>query len=469
MVHPAPNRALVIGSGPNGLTAAILLARAGIRVTVHEAAEQIGGGARSAELTLPGFVHDICSTIHPLAMASPCFEQFPLAGFGLDWVHPGAPLAHPLDDGTAAVWERSIDDTARGLGADGEAWRRLMEPLAEAWPDLRLAVLAPMIPPWPVLRHPIRMAQFGLQALRSARELTETLFQTEPARALFAGVAAHGVLPMEAPGSAAAAMMLGLAAHTVGWPMACGGAQSIADALAGYLRSLGGEIVTGSRITALPDSGLVMCDVTPRQFLALAADRLPPLYRRSLRRYRYGPGAFKIDWALDGEIPWTARECARAGTVHLGGTMPEIARWERTFEGPPFILLTQPTLFDPSRAPAGYHVAWAYCHVPNGSTRDMTAEIEQQVERFAPGFRRRIVARHVMPPRALEAHNPNLVGGDFMGGALDLRQLFLRPNWRMYRTPLKGVYLCSASTPPGGGVHGMCGYNAVKAAGWIGR
>jgi len=421
---------------------------------------------RSAELTLPGFVHDVCSAIHPLAAGSPCFEQFPLADYGLEWIHPDAPLAHPLDDGTAAVWERSIDETARGLGPDGGAWRGLMEPFAEKWSDLRHAFLAPVIPPAPAAwRHPILMARFGIQALRSARELTESLFQTQRARALFAGVAAHGVLPMEAPASAAAGMLLGLAAHTIGWPMPRGGSQAIANALAGYLRSLGGEVRTKSRVTSLPEADVVMCDIGPRQLLALAGGRLRGWYRRSLERYRYGAGAFKIDWALDGEIPWTARECARAATVHLGGTIEEIALWESRYEGRPFVLLVQPTLFDPSRAPAGYHTAWAYCHVPNGSTADLTAAIEAQVERFAPGFRRRILARHVMPPRALEARNSNLVGGDFMGGAGDIGQLFLRPNRRMYRTPLKDVYLCSASTPPLGGVHGMCGYHAVRAAG----
>ena len=467
MAHPPFTRATVIGSGPNGLAAAILLARAGLRVIVHEANAQFGGGLRSAPLTLPGFIHDVCSAIHPLGAGSPCFEQFPLADFGLEWIHPDVPLAHPMPDGTAALWERSIDATARGLGPDGEAWRRLFEPFAEQWTGLRDAVLAPVVPPSAAaLRHPILMARFGTFALRSARELTETIFVTEAARALFAGVAAHGVQPMEAPASAAAGMLLGLAAHTVGWPMPRRGAQSLADALAGYLRSLGGEIVPDSRVERLPQSEIVMCDVTPRQFLSLAGDRLPFLYRRSLERYRYGPGAFKLDWALAGEIPWTARECARAGTVHLAGGIAQISRWESQFEGPPFVLLTQPTLFDPSRAPAGCHIAWAYCHVPNGSTRDMTEAIENQVERFAPGFRRLILARHITSPAALEARNANLVGGDFAGGSNDLVQTFLRPNWRLYRTPLPGVFLCSASTPPLGGVHGMCGYHAVKAAGF---
>ncbi len=452
---------MVIGSGPNGLTAAILLARAGFAVTVHEAAAQIGGCARSEELTLPGFVHDVCSSIHPMAVAAPCFEQFPLAAHGLQWIHPDTPLAHPLDDGSAVVLERSIDATAARLGADGERWRRLMEPFVEAWPYLRHDVLSlPRVP-----RHPIDMAKFGILALRSARGLAEARFRGPHARALFAGIAAHAVLPLEARPSAAAGLVLGIAGHAAGWPLPRGGSQRISDALAGYLRSLGGEIRTGSTVAALPDAPLAMCDVTPRQLLALAGDRLPAWFRHALGRYRYGPGVFKLDWALDGPIPWRARECARAGTVHVGGTLEEIAAWEATHIGRPFVLVTQPSLFDSSRAPAGKHTAWGYCHVPNGSEDDMTEAIESQVERFAPGFRGRILARHVLTPAALERRNPNLVGGDIGGGAGGLRQTFLRPTRLLYRTPLRGVFLCSSSTPPGGGVHGMCGYRAVESAG----
>jgi len=437
-----------------------MLARGGCQVVVHEGAAQIGGGARSAELTLPGFVHDVCSAAHPMSVSSPAFEQFPLAAHGLEWIHPEAPLAHPLDDGTAAVLERSVEATARGLGGDGDAWRRLMEPLVEAWPRLRHDVLAP--PHFP--RHPLLLAQFGMKAIGSASGLVESRFRGPRARALFAGIAAHASLPLEARPTAAVGLTLGVAAHAVGWPFPRGGAQRISDALAAYLRSLGGEVLAGSSVTVLPEAPIVLCDVTPRQFLALAGQRVAGPFREALARYRYGPGAFKMDWALDGPIPWTAKECARAGTVHVGGTFEEIAAWERTHSGRPFVLLVQPTLFDPSRAPAGRHTAWGYCHVPNASSVDMAGAIEDQIERFAPGFRARILARSVLTPAALERFNPNLVGGDINGGSIALGQFFLRPTRRLYATPLEGVYLCSSSTPPGGGVHGMCGYHAARVA-----
>ena len=458
MTIPARPRAAIIGSGPNGLAAAIVLARAGHDVIVYEGAPTIGGGARSAELTLPGFVHDICSAVHPLAVCSPCFEQFPLSEHGLEWVHPDAPLAHPFDDGTAAVLERSISRTASNLGSDGEAWRALFEPLAAAWPRLRHDVLAPLGVP----RHPLLFAKFGMAALPPARRLAEARFRGSPARALFAGMAAHSTLPLDAPLSAAVGLVLGVCAHTAGWPFPRGGAQRISDALAGYLRSLGGEIRTSSPVTSLSDAPAVLCDVTPRQMLALAGESFRAPFRAALARYRYGPGAFKVDWALDSPIPWRAPACARAGTVHLGGTLPEIAAWESRHTGPPFVLLAQPTLFDPTRAPAARHTVWAYCHVPNASTVDMTDAIEAQVERFAPGFRRRILGRHAFSPAALESHNPNLVGGDFNGGVMDLAQFFLRPTRRLYRTPLPAIWFCGSSTPPGGGVHGMCGFHAAS-------
>lgn len=459
MAASANKRAVVIGSGPNGLSAAILLARAGYAVTVHEAADSIGGGMRSAELTLPGFVHDVCSAVHPMAVSSPCFERFPLKDFGLEWVHPAAPLAHPLDDGTAVMLERSIEKTAEGLGGDGERWRALFAPLVEGWPELRHDVLGPVLR---VPRHPMRLARFGVHALRPAAALARGRFRGERARALFAGIAAHSVMPLDETASAAIGIVLGTMGHAAGWPIARGGSQRIADALAGYFLSLGGEIRTGSRVTALPAAEIVMADVSPRQMLGLA--EWPGSYRKALAAFRYGPGVFKVDWALDGPIPWRAAECGRAGTAHLGGTLEEIVRWERDFTGRPFVLLAQASLFDASRAPAGKHTAWAYCHVANGSAVDMTAAIEDQVERFAPGFRARVLARHTMGPGELERRNANLVGGDIGGGAMELRQVLVRPTMGLYRTPRAGVFLCSSSTPPGGAVHGMCGYHAVRAA-----
>ena len=451
----------MIGSGPNGLTSAIVLARAGHRVTVLEASSTIGGGARSAELTLPGFIHDVCSAVYPMGISSPAFEQFPLARLGLEWVHSTAPLAHPLDDGTAVMLHRSLDSTAAGLEPDGNAWRRLFASLAEAWPGLRHDALAPVTH---IPRHPLPMAKLAWYGMKSARAFAYRQFRGERARALFAGIAAHSVLPLEKPLSSAIGLVFVAVAHSLGWPMVRGGAQKISDALAACLNSLGGEIRTGVRVSSLPKADLVMCDITPRQFLALAGDALPRGYRKSLERYRYGPGVFKLDWALDGPIPWRASECALAATVHVGGGFDEIAEWEARFTGRPFLILVQPSLFDTTRAPQGKHTAWAYCHVPHGSPADYSDAIEEQVERFAPGFRRLILARSVLSPAALERHNGNLVGGDISGGAMDLRQFFLRPTGRLYRTPIRGVYLCSSSTPPGGGVHGMCGYNASRCA-----
>ena len=462
--------AIVVGSGPNGLAAAATLAGAGRSVLVLEAADSLGGGTRSAELTLPGFVHDVCSAIHPLGMASPFFRSLPLAEYGLEWIQPGLPLAHPLDDGTAVVLDRSIDATAEGLGVDGAAYRRLMARRAADWDALAPTLLGPLRVP----RHPIAFTRFGLAALRSARSLAEGRFRGERARALFAGLAGHSILPLEKPFTAAFGLVLGILGHTVGWPLPRGGSGRISEALAAYLRGLGVEFLTSARLDSLdelPSSRAVLCDVTPRQLLQLAGDRLPARYRRRLAAYRYGPAAFKLDLALAGPIPWRAPECARAGTVHLGGTLREIAAaeaavWRGEHPERPYVLLAQQSLFDSTRAPAGRHTAWAYCHVPNGSSLDMSERILAQIERFAPGIRDLVLAQSVLTPARLEAYDANYVGGDINGGAQDLAQLFARPVLSAvpYATPVRGLYLCSSSTPPGGGVHGMCGFHAAQAA-----
>jgi phytoene dehydrogenase-like protein len=462
--------AVVVGAGPNGLAAAIEMACAGLSVRVLEAADTVGGGARSAELTLPGFVHDVCSAIHPLGIASPFFRSLPLADHGLEWVEPPAALAHPFDDGGAALLARSPDAAMPTLGEDDERWGRLFAPLVRNPESLLDEILAPLHVP----AHPLTLARFGLRALLPATTVARRSFRGARARGLFAGLAAHSMLPLERPASAAFGLMLGLLGHAVGWPFPRGGSQALSDALASYLRSLGGEIETGRRVESLAELGetrLVVLDVTPRGLLELAGDRLPDRYRSRLERYRYGPGVFKLDWALAGPIPWRADECSRAATVHLGATLEEIAASEaapaqnRSAERP-YVLLAQQSLFDPTRAPAGRHTAWAYCHVPNGSSVDMTEQVESQVERFAPGFRERILARSALGPADLERSNPNYVGGDINGGLADLRQLLTRPvaRWSPYSTPLPGVFLCSASTPPGGGVHGMCGFHAARAA-----
>lgn len=460
-------RCCVIGSGPNGLTAAITLARAGYQVTVFEAQPQIGGGTRSAELTLPGFVHDVCSAVHPMALSSPAFADLPLYVHGLEWIYSSAELAHPFDDGTCVTVERSIEETIRQFGSPAPRYRRIAAPLVRHWGRLMQEILAPPHIP----RHALTLGRFGAVAPWPATTVGRFVFPSPQARAVFAGMAAHSILPLEAPGSAAFGWVLMLSAHAVGWPVPRGGSQRIAQALASYFESLGGEILTSSCVKSLDElePSLVLCDVTPRQFLALAAHKLPDGYRRKMENWRYGPGVFKIDWAMDAPIPWKAPGCARAATVHLGGTFEEIAESERApWRGEthprPFVLLAQPSLFDASRAPAGRHTAWAYCHVPNGSEVDMTDAIEFQVERFAPGFRSHILARHTMAPAELERHNANLVGGDIGGGANTLRQVLLRPSASFYRTPLEGVFLCSSSTPPGGGVHGMCGYHAGRTA-----
>jgi phytoene dehydrogenase-like protein len=463
-----PPNAKIVGAGPNGLAAAIVLANAGFAVEVREAASVAGGAARSAELTLPGFLHDLGSAVHPLAVASPFFSTLPMAESGLHWISPPAALAHPLDDGTAVMLERDVGETAGQLGNDAAAYRRLFSPLVADWDGLRHDLLK--LIGWP--RHPIAMARFGLLGLRSARAIADGHFKGARARALFAGLAAHSFLPLESPVSASFGLVLGITGHAVGWPVPQGGAQSIADALVACLKKAGGTITTNARVLSLHELGhpdVTLLDVTPKQLLSLGGEEIQGIFRRQLQRYRYGPGVFKVDWALSQPIPWRAAECLRAGTVHLGGTFEEIAASERapglgTISDRPFVLLSQPTLFDPSRAPAGKHVAWAYCHVPNGWSGSALEAIEAQVERFAPGFCECILARAVFSPQAMQEWNENLVGGDINGGSVSGLQFFLRPTWRLYATPMKGVYLCSSSTPPGGAVHGMCGYWAAQCA-----
>jgi phytoene dehydrogenase-like protein len=463
--------AVVVGSGPNGLAAAIALARAGCSVLVLEAAPTPGGGARSAALTLPGFVHDVCSAVHPMAAGSPFFRSLPLADHGLSWVQPPVPLAHPFDDGSAATVARTLDETERTLGEDGPAWRRLFGPLASRWDELAEDLLAP---PLRLPRHPWPLLRFGLRAAWPASALAPRVFAGEKAQALFAGLAAHAALPLHWAFTSAFGLVLGATAHAVGWPIARGGSQSIVDALVRLLRALGGEVVTSARVERLedlPPSRAVLLDLTPRQVLAVAGARLPGDYRRRLERYGYGPGVFKLDLALDGPAPWTAPECALAATLHLGGTLEEIAESEeaatRGQHSPrPFVLVAQPSLFDPTRAPPGRHTLWAYCHVPHGSGLDHSEAVLGQLERFAPGIRSRILAVHATSSVQLEAYNANCVGGDINGGSQHFGQLFGRPVWRRdpYATPVRGLYICSSSTPPGGGVHGMCGLWAARAA-----
>jgi phytoene dehydrogenase-like protein len=465
--------AIVIGSGPNGLAAAITIARAGRSVLVFEAKETIGGGCRSAELTLPGFTHDVCSAIHPLGLASSFFRTLPLEQYGVEWIHPEFPLAHPLDDGTAAILHRSLEVTGESLGEDGAAYKKLMQPLVENWQTIMDAFHGP-VRPQAILPHALKLAHFGLLAMRSASGLARSQFKRSAARAIFAGMSGHSMLPLDVAPSAATGLLLGILAHAVGWPLARGGSQKISDALVAYLRDLGGEIITGVEVKSLdilPPAKVVLCDITPRQLLRVAGNRLSGLYKRQLQYYRYGPGVFKLDIALDGPIPWNAEACRHAGTVHVGGTLSEIAGAERAVwrgEPPqyPFVLLAQQSLFDGTRAPARKHAVWAYCHVPNGSNFDMTERIEAQIERFAPGFRARILARHAINTVEIEHYNANYIGGDINGGIQDLAQLFTRPTLSLtpYSTPDKSLYICSSSTPPGGGVHGMCGYFAARAA-----
>jgi phytoene dehydrogenase-like protein len=462
---------VIVGSGPNGLAAAITLARAGRSVLVCEANATIGGGARSAELTLPRFLHDVCSAVHPLAAGSPFFNTLPLQRFGLEWIEPEIPLAHPLDDDSAACLHRDVDFTAQQFGGDSRAYRSLMKPLTRNWQKLADEFLQPMLH---LPRHPLALARFGIPAFVPATSLAKFLFRHEPARAVFAGIAAHSFLPLEAPVSSAFALVLGLAGHAVGWPIPRGGSQQIADALAGYLRELGGKIEVNRRVenlSDLPKARAVLLDISVWEFLRIAGQQMPPRYRRRLESFRHAPGAFKIDYALSEPIPWKADACRRAGTIHLGGTMDEIAAAERDVSRGkiperPFVLVAQQSVFDETRAPRGQHTLWAYCHVPFNCDTDMSSRIESQIERFAPGFRDCVLARHKMSPADLAKTNANLAGGDINGGAANLMQLIARPilSPTPYRTPMKGVYLCSSSTPPGGGVHGMCGYHAARAA-----
>ena len=463
--------AVVVGSGPNGMAGAITLARAGLSVLVLEGNETIGGGARSSELTLPGFVHDVCSAIHPLAAGSPFFKTLPLERFGLRWIQPQIALTHPLDDGSAACLHQDVDLTSGTLGCDARAYRNLMKPLARDWEKLSAEFLQPILH-WP--RHPIALGKFGIRAMCPATLLTKLLFKEESARALFAGIAAHSFLPLESVVSAAFALVLGAAGHATGWPIPRGGSQSISNALVNYFRELGGKIEINRRIEnldQLPKARVTLFDTTVWQFARIAGDQLPGGYRRRLENFRHAPSVFKIDYALSTPIPWKAEACRRAGTIHLGGALEEIARSEREVSRGkipehPFVLVAQQSLFDETRAPRGQHTLWAYCHVPPEYKIDMSAAIESQIERFAPGFRDCILARHKSSAAHLEKSNPNLAGGDINGGAANLRQLVARPTLSPtpYRTPLPGVYLCSSSTPPGGGVHGMCGYHAARAA-----
>ncbi len=462
-------RACVVGAGPNGLAAAIVMAQAGLEVEVFEAEPTPGGAARTLPLTLPGFLHDFGSAVHPWVVGSPFFSSLPLRDYGLEWIHSPAPLAHPFDDGTAVVLERDLGAADSTLGSDGKAWRRLLHPFVDHWQEFAPEILRPVHLLSP---HPLLMARFGLTAFRSAESLAAVKFRDQRTRALFAGMAAHSFLRMDDPLSAAFGILLAVSAHAVGWPIPRRGSQSITNALCGHLEKLGGKLINSTRIQnldALRNYDLTLCDVGPKQLVNIAGSRLSKEYCQRLETYRYGPGVFKVDYALSEPIPWKAKECARAATIHLGGSFAEIAASEQamaTGHPPerPFMILAQPSLFDPTRAPASKHTAWAYCHVPNASTFDMLPRIEAQIERFAPGFRDCILARKTFSPADLESMDANLIGGDIGGGAMDLRQFLFRPTRLQYATSANDIYLCSSSTPPGGGVHGMCGYHAAKLA-----
>lgn len=462
--------AIVVGAGPNGLAAAITIARAGRSVMVLESADRVGGGTRSGELTLPGFVHDICSAIHPLAVASPCFRDLPLDKFGLHWIHADLPLAHPIADDRATAVYRSLETTAEQFGRESLAYRKLLQTFCEHSQSLLTDVLAPLHFP----KNPWLMTQFGWHGIRSAAGLMDRLFQDSGLRGMFAGMAGHSMMPLNHSLTAAVGLMFCVSAHSTGWPFPRGGSEQIAIALRQYFETLGGEIVVDRHVNTLselPPAKAILFDVTPRQLIEIAGDSLPQSYRRRLQKFRHGPGSFKLDWALAEPIPWKAEACQRAGTVHVGGTFEEIAAAEQhVADGQvadrPFVLVSQQSLFDRSRAPQGQHTGWGYCHVPNGCEIDMTERIESQIERFAPGFRDLILARKKMLPRELQQYNPNYLGGDISGGVMDIWQTFARPVsiFHPYQTPAKHVFLCSASTPPGPGVHGMCGWHAAQAA-----
>jgi len=462
------HEACVIGAGPNGLSAAIVMAQAGHHVDILEAQAQPGGAARTMELTLPGFKHDFGSAVYPLGAGSPFFSSLPLSKHGLEWIHSPAALAHPLDDGTAVMLERDLDQTSDSLGVDGKAWAQLMRPFVKHWKEFAPQILGPVsfLP-----RHPWLMARFWMLALQSAHSVARR-FRDQRTRALFAGLAAHSFLSLDEPLSAAFGILMAVPAHAVGWPIPRGGAQSITNALCGVLTSASGKVRTSApveNLTALSNYDLILCDLTPRQLLKIGAQRLSDGYKRQLGNYRYGAAVFKVDYALNAPIPWRAADCLRAATVHLGGSFEQIAESEKAVRcgrhpDQPFILLAQPSLFDSSRAPAGKHTAWAYCHVPNGSKVDVLPKLEDQIERFAPGFRDCILARRVFYPADLESMDANLVGGDIGGGVMDIRNFLFRPTRRHYATSARDVYICSSSTPPGGGVHGMCGYHAAKMA-----
>lgn len=463
--------AVVIGSGPNGLSAAITIAKTGRSVLVLEGRDSIGGGTRTSELTLPGFRHDVCAAIHTIGVSSPFFTSIPLARYGLEWVFSPVETVHPLEDGRSVLLHRSVERTAAGLGGDGAAYRRVFNPLVKNFQKIIQDLLGPFpLPP----RHPLALLGFGVYAIRSALGLAKSLFKEEPASALFAGFGGHSIQPLENWSTAGVALTLMMSAHAGGMPMVKGGTQQLANAMVDYLKSMGGQVVTNMLVDdfyQLPKARIYLFDTSPGQLVKICGGMLPEAYKRSLSRYRYGAGVYKVDYAMEAPIPWKAEDCLKAATVHIGGNQEEIAQaerevWQGIHPENPYILLTQTSLFDPGRAPTGKHTAWAYCHVPNNSTFDMSERIEAQIERFAPGFRQRILARHTFNSLEMESYNPNYVGGDIVGGVQDLSQLFFRPtvSLKPYRTPIKGIYLCSASTPPGGAVHGMSGYHAARIA-----